>query len=45
MSSPIGNRLNFFRDVSGLINVSVFSITSGNQQQHFNDFGVGAPRI
>jgi hypothetical protein len=43
MASPIGNRLNFFRDESGLINVSVFSITSPNQQQHFNNFGVGVP--
>jgi hypothetical protein len=36
----IGNRLNTFADASGLVTVSVFSLQSGNAQQHFRDFGV-----
>src|SRR3954454_22664469 len=38
--SGIGNRLNTFQDASGLVTVSIFEITSPNEQQHFTDFGV-----
>jgi hypothetical protein len=39
-SLQIGTRLNEFRDDSGLITVSVFSLMAPNAQQHFSNFGV-----